>query len=139
MSTKLLGNTGLSKLITLIKTLADTKQDTLTAGDGISISNNVISATSDAILQDTVTISSDNTSTINIPFTIESTANLLVYHNGILLVPGTHYTATTTAITLSGYTANSGDIMTFMGSSVLPAYVNTAINDAMNTLMEGDY
>lgn len=63
-----------------------------------------------------IVIDIDNTTTIDIPFTINDTKNLVVYLNGILLVPSIHYTATTSQITLTGYTAMSGDIVTFVGN-----------------------
>lgn len=63
-----------------------------------------------------IVIDIDNTTTIDIPFTINDTKNLVVYLNGILLVPSIHYTATTSQITLTGYTTMSGDIVTFVGN-----------------------
>ena len=63
-----------------------------------------------------IVIDIDNTTDIDIPFTINDTKNLVVYLNGILLVPSIHYTATTSQITLTGYTAMSGDIVTFVGN-----------------------
>ena len=63
-----------------------------------------------------IVIDIDNTTTIDIPFTINDTKNLVVYLNGILLVPSIHYTATTSQITLTGYAAMSGDIVTFVGN-----------------------
>lgn len=64
----------------------------------------------------TIAIESDNVSSINIPITISDINNLTVYLNGLLLSPTTHYTATTSAITLIGYTVNTGDILTFVNS-----------------------
>lgn len=87
-------------------------------------------------------------STINIPFTITDTNGLTVWQNGLLLEPATNYTATTTAITLNGYTAEKDDIFTFVSSipvgnidsisatNVVTAAVDGATNveDALSTV-----
>lgn len=70
---------------------------------------------------------------INIPFTIVSTTGLAVYENGILISEGNQYSATTTAITLLGYTANSGDIYTFVSDRAL-AGLSFTPNAATTTL-----
>ena len=87
------------------------------------------------ILRASTEITSNNISTINIPFDISDVNSLSVYHNGVLLVPNTNYTATTTQITLNNYTANSGDIFTFIsttlaGVSINPTAANVTIQDA---------
>ena len=82
------------------------KLDELSGGGGGSSSST----------RKSIVIDIDNTTTIDIPFTINDTKNLVVYLNGILLVPSIHYTATTSQITLTGYTAMSGDIVTFVGN-----------------------
>ena len=82
------------------------KLDELSGGGGGSSSST----------RKSIVIDIDNTTTIDIPFTINDTKNLVVYLNGILLVPSVHYTATTSQITLTGYTAMSGDIVTFVGN-----------------------
>lgn len=60
------------------------------------------------------------TDTINqvydIPFTVFDKNTLSVYHNGLLLTEGTHYTATTTQITLDYSDIMVGDILTFISS-----------------------
>lgn len=65
------------------------------------------------------TVAAAGASVINIPFTITSTAGLTVFENGILISEGNQYTATTTAITLIGYTASEGDIYTFVSDRTL--------------------
>ena len=82
------------------------KLDTMSGGGGGSSSST----------RKSIVIDIDNTTDIDIPFTINDTKNLVVYLNGILLVPSVHYTATTSQITLTGYTAMSGDIVTFVGN-----------------------
>lgn len=63
-----------------------------------------------------IILDADNITDIDIPFTINDTKNLIVYLNGILLVPSIHYTSTTSKITLTGYEGKSGDIVTFIGN-----------------------
>ena len=82
------------------------KLDELSGGGGGSSSST----------RKSIVIDIDNTTTIDIPFTINDTKNLVVYLNGILLVPSIHYTATTSQIALTGYAAMSGDIVTFVGN-----------------------
>lgn len=75
------------------------------------------------------TVATQGASAITIPFTITSTAGLMVYENGLLLEEGEQYTASTTQITLNGYTADAGDVYTFVsGKSVTGASVTTRAN-----------
>lgn len=74
--------------------------------------------TDEKVIKGEVTTTAGQT-VINIPFTIISTTGLAVYENGILISEGNQYSATTTAITLLGYTANSGDIYTFVSDRAL--------------------
>lgn len=73
-----------------------------------------------------VTVSADNTSEISIPFTVKDTSTLTVYYRGLMLTPAVHYTATTSKITLVGFTANAGEIFTFLGSSESGILLNTS-------------
>lgn len=75
-----------------------------------------------------VTVSADNTSEITIPISITDVNTLTVYYRGLMLTPAVHYTATTTKITLVGFTANAGEIFTFLGSSDSGILLNTAAN-----------
>lgn len=82
------------------------------------------------------TVAVAGASVINIPFTITSTTGLAVFENGILISEGNQYTATTTAITLIGYTASEGDIYTFMsdrtlaGENVAPVASSVGLNSS---------
>lgn len=78
-----------------------------------------------------VSIPSDNTSTISIPITITDPTQLTVYQNGLILTPTVHYTATTTEITLEGYTANAGDIFTFVGTTQAGVALNAAASQVL--------
>lgn len=88
-----------------------------------------------------VSIANDNTSTINIPITIVDPNYLTVYQNGLILTPTTHYTATTTAITLVGYTADAGDIFTFVGTAESGASLNSSASEVLfsDTTEDGAY
>ena len=88
--------------------------------------------TDEKVIKGEVTTTAGQT-VINIPFTITSTTGLAVYENGILISEGNQYTATTTAITLLGYTANSGDIYTFVSDRAL-AGLSLTPNAATTTL-----
>lgn len=88
--------------------------------------------TDEKIIKGEVTTTAGQT-VINIPFTIVSTTGLAVYENGILISEGNQYSATTTAITLLGYTANSGDIYTFVSDRAL-AGLSLTPNAATTTL-----
>lgn len=88
--------------------------------------------TDEKIVKGEVTTTAGQT-VINIPFTIISTTGLAVYENGILISEGNQYSATTTAITLLGYTANSGDIYTFVSDRAL-AGISLTPNAATTTL-----
>ena len=79
---------------------------------------------SSSAMRKSIVLDSDNVTSINIPFTINDTDNLVVYLNGVLLVPSIHYTSTTTQITLTGYEGKFGDIVTFIG------------NDSVSTSLE---
>ena len=83
------------------------------------------------VVRDSIILNSDST-TINIPFEIQDTSSLCVYHNGLLLISGTHYNATTTTITLNNYTAKSGDTITFIGS-IDPASIDLGDSGATFT------
>lgn len=98
------------------------------------------------------TVSANGTATIDIPITITDATALTVYQNGILLTPNTNYTATTSAITLVGYTADAGDVFTFVSAISGAATINqtasnisisdadgyypsdTSVNDALRTI-----
>ena len=54
---------------------------------------------------------------VNIPLTITDATQISVYMNGLLLQPILHYTATTTAITLVGFSAHIGDYFTFLSTA----------------------
>ena len=85
-----------------------------------------------SVLRGTTTAASA-TSSITIPFsgtTINDDTPLMIYQNGLLLIPTTHYTLGSSAITLT-YTANAGDIFEF----VLLQELNSMITD----LTEGEY
>lgn len=88
--------------------------------------------TDEKVIKGEVTTTAGQT-VINIPFTIVSTTGLAVYENGILISEGNQYSATTTAITLLGYTANSGDIYTFVSDRAL-AGLSLTPNAATTTL-----
>lgn len=75
-------------------------------------------ATADEIVRGR-TVATEGASTISIPISIASTTGLAVYENGLLLEEGEQYTATTSAITLNGYTATGGDVYTFVSNKVL--------------------
>ena len=79
---------------------------------------------SSSAMRKSIVLDSDNVTSINIPFTINDTDNLVVYLNAVLLVPSIHYTSTTTQITLTGYEGKFGDIVTFIG------------NDSVSTSLE---
>lgn len=89
----------------------------------------------------TVTVSADNTSTINIPIAVTDVNALSVYYRGLLLTPATHYTATTTAITLVGFTANKGEIFTFVGTTPTGTSLNATAAQVTfsDTTTDGDY
>ena len=109
------GSSVITKIFQLIKSKFDGLAAVATSG-----SYNDLTDTPD-IVRATSSITEDNTTAITIPITITDVSNLTVYQNGLLLTPDVHYTATTSAITLVGYTANSGDIFTFVGSNVTAA------------------
>lgn len=79
------------------------------------------------------TVATAGVSTIAIPISITSTIGLAVYENGILLEEGEQYTATTSAITLNGYTAEAGDVYTFVSNKVLTGF-NATPNAQLITL-----
>ena len=79
----------------------------------------------------TVTVSADNTSVINLPITITDTNSLTVYFRGLLLTPEVHYTATTTAITLVGFTASTGEIFTFVGGTSTSTSLNASASQVL--------
>lgn len=95
--------------------------------------------TSSSVMNEIVrgrTIATAGASTIAIPISISSTTGLGVYENGVLLEEGDQYTATTTAITLNGYTANAGDVYTFVTNSALVG--NNVIPDASKITLNSD-
>ncbi len=91
------------------------------------------------VFKGTVTVETDGTSTINLPFTIEDTNRLTVYYRGLLLTPETHYTATTSAITLVGFTANAGEIFTFVGNNSAGTSLNTSASQVLFSDTNNDY
>lgn len=68
----------------------------------------------------TTVVSSTGTSEIEIGATIESLSTLSVYQNGLLLTYGTHYVVNESmdSIILIEYTADAGDIFTFIAGLV---------------------
>lgn len=88
--------------------------------------NNGSNANADEIIRGR-TVATEGASTISIPISITSTAGLAVYENGLLLEEGNQYTvASTSTITLNGYTATGGDIYTFVSNKALaPLNVST--------------
>lgn len=98
MSKQYLDESGVSHIISLLKALVN-------------------NAAGDYYLA-TTSIGDNGVSAIDIPFVCTSTDSLVVYQNGILLVQSIHYNATTTQITLIGYTANKGDLFTFVNKNL---------------------
>lgn len=107
------GSTVLAKIFQLIKSKFDSLATVASTGSYNDLTDKPNIGTS---VRATIAIESDNVSSINIPITVSDINNLTVYLNGLLLSPTTHYTATTSAITLVGYTVNKGDIFTFVNS-----------------------
>lgn len=67
---------------------------------------------------DSVTLT-ESMNSVTIPIKIQSPCNsgnydMLVYYNGLLLIKNTNYTASTTNISLTSWTAKSGDTFTFL-------------------------
>lgn len=83
---------------------------------------NALPPDSDLIIKASTTVSS-STSTIDLPFTLAESSTLLVYLNGILLTPDIHYTNTSSVVTLNGWEATAGDILTFFAGPVSPNIV----------------
>lgn len=70
------------------------------------------------VIRTEVTISTNNTSTITMPSTLSEFENLMVYHNGILLIEGVNYSRNGSVISLIDYTAEIGDIFTFINKEI---------------------
>lgn len=68
------------------------------------------------------------TDAVVIPFEIETDEGLAVYHNGLLLLPETHYyvDVESSTISLNGYSARVGDVFTFVSSASV-GYSATAV------------
>ena len=138
MSIKYSGTTVLTKIFQLIKAKFDTLSTVATSGSYNDLTDKPnVGTTSRA----SVSIANDNTSTIDIPITIVDPNYLTVYQNGLILTPTTHYTATTTAITLVGYTADAGDIFTFVGTAESGASLNSSASEVLfsDTTEDGAY
>lgn len=132
------GSTVLAKIFQLIKSKFDSLATVARTGSYNDLKDKPdIGTTSRA----SVAIASDNTSTIDIPITITDTNQLTVYQNGLILTPTTHYTATTSAITLVGYTANAGDIFTFVGTTESGVSLNASASQVLfsDTTEDGCY
>lgn len=141
-----INDTGFLRILGKLKTLLINKSDVGHKHEASDINSLATVATSGSykdlsdkpetgtISRASTEITSNNISTIDIPFNISNVDSLSVYHNGVLLTPNTHYTATTTQITLNNYTASSGDIFTFIsttlaGISINPTAANVLIQD----------
>lgn len=132
------GSTVLAKIFQLIKSKFDSLAKVARTGSYNDLKDKPnIGTTSRA----SVAIANDNTSTIDIPITITDNNQLTVYQNGLILTPTTHYTATTTAITLVGYTANAGDIFTFVGTTEAGVSLNASASQVLfsDTTEDGSY
>lgn len=132
------GSTVLAKIFQLIKSKFDSLATVARTGSYNDLKDKPnIGTTSRA----SVAIANDNTSTIDIPITITDNNQLTVYQNGLILTPTTHYTATTTAITLVGYTANAGDIFTFVGTTEAGVSLNASASQVLfsDTTEDGAY
>lgn len=132
------GSTVLAKIFQLIKSKFDSLATVARTGSYNDLKDKPnVGTTSRA----SVSIANDNTSTIDIPITITDTNQLTVYQNGLILTPTTHYTATTTAITLVGYTANAGDIFTFVGTTESGVSLNASASQVLfsDTTEDGSY
>lgn len=75
-----------------------------------------IALNSVGIIKASVEVTDAANQVYDIPFTVFDKNTLSVYHNGLLLTEGTHYTATTTQITLDYSDIMVGDILTFISS-----------------------
>lgn len=132
------GSTVLAKIFQLIKSKFDSLAKVARTGSYNDLTDKPqVVSTSRA----SVAIANDNTSTIDIPITITDNNQLTVYQNGLILTPTTHYTATTTAITLVGYTANAGDIFTFVGTTEAGVSLNASASQVLfsDTTEDGAY
>lgn len=132
------GSTVLAKIFQLIKSKFDSLATVARTGSYNDLTDKPqVGSTSRA----SVSIANDNTSTIDIPITITDTNQLTVYQNGLILTPTTHYTATTSAITLVGYTANAGDIFTFVGTTESGVSLNASASQVLfsDTTEDGAY
>lgn len=106
------GSNTLTKIFQLFKSKLDSLAAVATTGSYNDLLDKPnIGITSRA----SVAITEDNTSVIAIPITIADINQLTVYQNGLILTPDINYTATTYNITLVDYTADAGDIFTFVG------------------------
>lgn len=122
------GSTALTKIFQLFKSKFDSLATVATTGSYNDLADTPdIGSTNRA----TISISEDGTSIIDIPITISDINSLSVYQNGLLLTPSVHYTATTTAITLVGYTANAGDIFTFVGNNEAGVSLNASASQVL--------
>jgi hypothetical protein len=122
------GSSVLTKILQLIKSKFDSLATVATTGsynDLIDKPN--IGYTSRA----SVSIPNNNTSTISIPITITDVNQLTVYQNGLILTPTVHYTVTTSEITLVNYTANAGDIFTFVGTTEAGVALNASASQVL--------
>lgn len=67
-----------------------------------------------SVIRGNVNITQES-STISIPITVSDSSKLLIYHNGILLIQGTHYTITDgSSIELLDYNTEIGDVISFV-------------------------
>lgn len=91
--------------------------------EGSTIVTNLVGSKSDYVL-----ISNDEVTTVAIPDLIRSYPAINVYHNGMLLIEGVHYSIDRTVIKLNTFIAYKNDIFNFVGygsASLLPDELNT--------------
>lgn len=111
------GQSTLTKIFQLIKSKFDSLATVATSG---SYNDLIDKPELGTVVRGTFVVSDASTQVINIPISIASVDNLVVYVNGLLMTSGVHYTATTTSITLMSYYPTVGDIFTFIGSTTDP-------------------
>lgn len=106
------------------------KQDTLVSGTNIKTINGVsLLGEGNLVIQgssaggasvmgyasDYVQITQDGVVSVTIPDSVKNYPALMIYHNGLLLMKGLHYTIDGDIITLVGFTTFSGDVFGFVG------------------------
>lgn len=107
------------------------KQDTLVSGTNIKTINGVsLLGEGNLVIQggsgsggasvmgyasDYVQITQDGVVSVTIPDSLKNYPALMIYHNGLLLMKGLHYTIDGDIITLVGFSTFSGDVFGFVG------------------------